>query len=197
MFLPLNAMCAQGVVTVQRQFRERFPDRTIQENVSKYHHCRTSLNRNSGNSGENIAQVRNLLQNGPRNVSARRNGLGISPPSFNRITREELRWHPYRIIVRHALKQADYQRRLIGDEACFFRRSFSWSTLQEITHLISFLMRTAPVQKLLFGLVYVTESLWVHISLKKMLTDGAPAHKLVSVVGARWCRKFDSSLNFL
>ena len=66
---------SRSYVTVQREFRERFPDReppakrTIQENVSKYHNFGTSLNRNKGNSGrsrtarteENITQVRNLL----------------------------------------------------------------------------------------------------------------------------------------
>ena len=42
---------------VQRESRERFPDReppamrTIQENVSQYHNFGTSLNRNKGNSG--------------------------------------------------------------------------------------------------------------------------------------------------
>ena len=107
---------SRSYVTVQREFRKRFSDReppakrTIQENVLKYHNFGTSLNRNKGNSRrsktarteENITQVRNLLQNDPRNVSARRNGLGISPATFNRITRQELRWHPCRIIVRHS-----------------------------------------------------------------------------------------------
>ena len=118
----------RSYVAVQREFRGRFPDRgppakrTIQGNVSKCHHFEPSLNHKKGNSGrsrsarteENTSLLRNLLQNDPRNVSARRSGLGISPASFNRITREELRWQPYRIIVRHALKQADYQRRLIS-----------------------------------------------------------------------------------
>ena len=72
-------------------------------------------------------------------VSARRNPVGISTSGFNRITRLDLRWHPYRMHVRHALLANDLPRRLrysewfiqhcqdqnllanfvIGDEAAF------------------------------------------------------------------------------
>ena len=121
-------MCVQGVMLrCKKSLGSVFliMDHPLSERLrktfrNKYHHFWRTLNRNKGNSGrsrsarteENISLVRNLLQNDPRNISARRNGFGISPASLNRITREELKWHPYRIIVRHTLKQADCQRRL-------------------------------------------------------------------------------------
>ena len=112
---------------MQREFRDRFPEqeppakRTIQETVSKYHTFGTSLNRNKGNSErsrtartpENIIRVMNVSQNNARNISTRRNGLDISASTFNRITYQGLRFHPYRIVVRDELKRADYQRRLM------------------------------------------------------------------------------------
>ena len=45
-------------------------------------------------------------------VSARRNGSGLSKSSFNRITKNHLRWHPYQINIRHALREDDFRRRL-------------------------------------------------------------------------------------
>ena len=69
-------------------------------------------------------------------VSARRNGLGLTSATFNRITRLDL-FHPYQMIKRHELLPGDYQRReqfcqwlinrpdqfldnvIIGDEAGF------------------------------------------------------------------------------
>ena len=119
-------------------------------------------------------------------VSAQRNGLGISPASFNRITREELRWHSYRLST-----PINYQSLVLrpmpwlsvsakpGDRwwSLFFSKWKSYNRQLEglgsngVTHLISPLMRTAPVQTSLFGPVYVVpESLWVHTSLKEMLT---------------------------
>ena len=104
-----------------RDFRIGIPSKsTIWRNVQKYLSSGTSHNRNKGNSGrrrvarseENVAAVRNLLEENPENVSARRNGLGISRSSFNRITKFELRWHPYRIHIRHSLLQTDFPRRV-------------------------------------------------------------------------------------
>ena len=145
-------------------FRGRFPDRdpphktTILRNVRKYSSQGTSLNLNKGNSGrrrtarteQNIAAVRTLLEQNRRDVSARRNPVEISSSGFNRITRLDgygchlrstldLRWHPYRMHVRHELLATDLPRRLrfaewfiqrcrrenflssiiIGDEAAF------------------------------------------------------------------------------
>ena len=73
----------KSYAAVQREFRDRFPEReppakrTIQENLSKYHNCGTSLNLNKGNSGrlrtartpENIMRLRNVSQNIARNMS--------------------------------------------------------------------------------------------------------------------------------
>ena len=70
-------------------------------------------------------------------ISARRNGLGSSSATFNRITRLDLQLYSYHMIKRHQLFDGDYQRRvnfcqwllrqnqrflenvIIGDEAGF------------------------------------------------------------------------------
>ena len=83
---------------------------------------------NKGNSGrpktarsaENIEAVRNAIEeangerlNGERpRLSCRRNRLGLSSATFNRITRLDLRFHPYQMIKRHQLHQGDHLRRL-------------------------------------------------------------------------------------
>ena len=110
---------------VQEAFRRRFPDRdpptksTIWYNVRKYKINGTSFDRHKGKSGRNrtstsdgnVEAVRALLENDPH-VSARRNGSGLSKSSFNRITKNHLRWHPYQINIRHALREDDFLRRL-------------------------------------------------------------------------------------
>jgi hypothetical protein len=90
----------QSLVAVQNAFRQRFPGRnppsksTILQNFRKYSEHGTSLNRNKNNSGrprtarsqQNIAAVRRLLEQNPRDVSARRNPVQVSSTAFNRIT---------------------------------------------------------------------------------------------------------------
>ena len=124
-FVVLNYTRTQSTTQVRNAFRERFPNRnppaasTILENVRKYENSGTSLNLNKGNSGrrrttrtaENIDAVRDLLQENPH-MSARRNPIPISRASFNRITRQDIKWHPYRMHVRHELLPADFARRL-------------------------------------------------------------------------------------
>ena len=124
-FIVTNYTLTQSTTAVRNAFQERFPDRnppapsTILENVRKYLNAGTSLNLNKGNSGrrrtirtaENIDDVRDLLQQNPH-VSARRNPIPISRTSFNRITRLEIKWHPYRMHVRHELLPGDFARRL-------------------------------------------------------------------------------------
>ncbi len=124
-FIVLNYIQTQSSTAVQNAFQARFPGRdppapsTILRNVQKYLNAGTSLNLNKGNSGtrrsirtaENIEDVRNLLQQNPH-VSARRNPLPISRTSFNQITRLEIKWHPYRMHVRHELLAGDFARRL-------------------------------------------------------------------------------------
>ena len=97
---------------VQRSWLNRWPGinaptaRMIRQNFKKYSDHGTSLNRNRGNSGrprtarsvENVARVRRSLQRSLQrngNLSARRNGLGISRASFSRIIRSYLRFYPY------------------------------------------------------------------------------------------------------
>ncbi|CAH1788902.1 unnamed protein product [Owenia fusiformis] len=110
----------QSLRVVQESFRERYPDRppparsTILRNVRKYQEAGTSLNLNKGNSGrrrtgrfeENVKRVRTRLVENPRDTSARRNGIGPQA-TFNRITRLDLRWHPYQMRVRHKLLPGD------------------------------------------------------------------------------------------
>ena len=87
------------------------------QNVKKYCSHGTSLNRNKENSGrrrtahseKNIERVRSMLENNPRNVSARRNCMGLSAATFNRITHEGLHWYPYRVKVRQQLKENNFQ----------------------------------------------------------------------------------------
>ncbi len=151
-FVVLHYNRTGSLLSVQNAFRERFPDRnppaktTILKNVRKYNNHGTSLNRNKTNSGRpktarsevNIEAVRRLLEQNPE-VSARRNPLNITSAGFNRITRLDLQWHPFRMHVRHELLANDYQRRtnfshwfnqqceepqflenlVIGDEATF------------------------------------------------------------------------------
>ena len=136
-----------------RAFRVRFPDRvvpyktTIQRNVKKYMEHGTSLNLNKQFSGrrrtarsvENIEEARIELQNNPGNFSLRRNNLELTRSSLQRIIKNDLKWHPFKILTRHQLLAADFQRRVaysnwfereshnprflrrvvIGDEACF------------------------------------------------------------------------------
>ena len=92
---------------MQNAFEARFPDRnvpsrsTIWRNCQKFLSTGTCHNRNKGNSGrqrtarsaENIEAVRTLLLENPGNVRARHQLFGISPASFNRITKLDLRWH--------------------------------------------------------------------------------------------------------
>ena len=96
-----------NVTAVQNRFPDRNPPvrNTILKNVRKYQNTGTSLNRNKSNSGRrrtarneaNIAAVRELLEETPRGVSARRNAVAILKSSFNRITKLDIRWHPYRM----------------------------------------------------------------------------------------------------
>ena len=110
-----------NVTVVQNAFRIRFPDRsppvgnTILKNVRKYQNTGKCLNRNKSNSGRqttarneaDIAAVRELLKETPRGASARRNADAVSKSSFNRITKLDIRWHPYRMHLRHELLPND------------------------------------------------------------------------------------------
>ena len=92
---------------------------SIWANVRKYEEHGTSLNRNKGNSGrrctgrseQNIAAVRQQLQQHPRGTSSTRKGLGLPSATFNRITRLDLHMHPYRVHIRHQLTERDFPRR--------------------------------------------------------------------------------------
>lgn len=135
---------------VQQDFEQRFPERasptkkTIWTNVNKFKNEGTTSNLNRERSGcrrtertrENINRVREKLIENPK-ISTRRNGLDISKSTFNRIVKNDVRYHAYKIHVRHELLEPDLPRRLnfsnwflqknarfaedivIGDEAAF------------------------------------------------------------------------------
>ena len=106
--------------TVQRElvycFNRRATSKTIYKNVNKCKCFETSVNLNNGKSGrtrtvrtlENIEMVRRRLIQNPRNTWLRRNGVGISKSLFQRITKQELLFHPYRIKVRHQLQENNF-----------------------------------------------------------------------------------------
>ena len=142
-------------------FQQRFPNInspsliTIRRNYRKYIAYGTSTNRNKGHSGRsrtgrsqrNIARVRHAIQRNPQ-ISARRNTVGLPSATFNRITRLDLHYHPYRVHTQQALQAGDPARRLaycqwlvarpprfmvnviVGDEAEFHMdgRVNTWNT---------------------------------------------------------------------
>ena len=94
----------QSAMAVLQSFRRQFPNvrcptrATVYSNVRKFQATGTSHNLNKGNSGrprtgrsaQNIKAVQYALQqqqqNGQR-MSSRRNGIGLTRSTFNRITR--------------------------------------------------------------------------------------------------------------
>ena len=111
----------RSVDEVRRRFEEQYPAEnlpsrsTVWRNVHKYKTHGTSLNRNKGNSGrkisvrtdEQIEEIRELLIVNPK-VVARRDGVGISKTTFNKITKYDLKFHPYRIHLRHGWRPNDF-----------------------------------------------------------------------------------------
>ena len=97
---------------------------TVYNNGQKYAITGTSLNLNKTRSGrnrnarsaENIEAVRNAIEEAcgeaPEiRISCRRNGLGLSSATFNRITRLDIHFPPYQMIKRHQLLPGDLPRR--------------------------------------------------------------------------------------
>ena len=66
----------------------------------------------TGRCQENIDIVQEALENNPRGVSCRKNGLNLPSATFNRTVSKDLNWHPYRMQRRHGLKAGDFERRL-------------------------------------------------------------------------------------
>ncbi|KAF2359564.1 Protein of unknown function DUF4817 [Trinorchestia longiramus] len=106
-FIVVNFLDSNSIQHVQELFQERFPERnspskvTIWKNVRKYKTEGTSLNLNKGRS------ARKRTERAPKNVEivhqalfansdifSRKNGLGKSKSTFNRIVKLELKWHP-------------------------------------------------------------------------------------------------------
>ena len=128
-FLVSEYHCMQRVAEVLRRFHQAYPNvcqpsrGAVYKNVRKYQATGTSRKLKSERSGRprsgrspaNIQAVDDLLQEeravGQR-VTCRRNGLGIPSATFNRITRLDLRFHPYQMIHRHKLQAGDFQRRV-------------------------------------------------------------------------------------
>ena len=61
----------------------------------------TKTQAKTGRSEANVAAVRDSLEETRRGFSCRRNPVEVSKSTFSRITRLDLRWHPYRMRVRH------------------------------------------------------------------------------------------------
>lgn len=126
-FVVKTWISTRSFIEVKRLFQNNFPERepptrkTIWINVKKYENHGTSLNRNIGNSGrrrtarsdENITRVQDILADPPIGFSSRRNGLGLSQSTFTRIVKKDLKWHPYKMRIRHELKPTDYNRRVV------------------------------------------------------------------------------------
>ncbi|KAF2362565.1 Protein of unknown function DUF4817 [Trinorchestia longiramus] len=148
-FIVVNFLDSNSIQHVQELFQERFPERnspskvTIWKNVRKSKTEGTSLNLNKGRSGcksterapENVEIVHQALLANP-DISSRKNGLGTNKSTFNRIVKIELKWHPYKMHVRHKLLETNLRRLnfaqwflqknhrfiediVIGDEAAF------------------------------------------------------------------------------
>lgn len=56
-----------------------------------------------------VAAVEDMLQNNPKYIICRRNGLGIYE-SFNRFVKKDLRWYPYHLKVRHHLTNRGFEK---------------------------------------------------------------------------------------
>lgn len=124
-FVVLNFNETQSCTQVRRRFQEKFPERnspdkkTIYRTVEKFNEHGTILNRNKGNSGrrkthrtqENIARVQLAVQENP-NLSLRRNEIGLKTTTLHRILTQDLKYHPYKMQVKHELLEPDYARRM-------------------------------------------------------------------------------------
>ncbi|KAF2349295.1 Protein of unknown function DUF4817 [Trinorchestia longiramus] len=133
-FIVVNFLDSNSIQHVQELFQELFPERnspskvTIWKNVRKYKTEGTSLNLNKGRSGrksterapENVKIVHQALLANP-NISSRKNELGKSKSTFNRIVKLELKWHPYKMHMRHKLLDTDLPRRL-NFAQCFCKK---------------------------------------------------------------------------
>ena len=125
-FMVLECNSTGSLQRVIERFEEIFPDRqpphtrTILRNFVKYSTHGTSQNRNTGNSGRRLTArsvnnnntVHEALRRDAR-ISARPNPTGLSKTTtFNRITKLDLKWHPYTMNIRHELFPQDPARRL-------------------------------------------------------------------------------------
>lgn len=124
-FIVSKFLALRNINAVQQEFQQRFPNRppphrkTIEWNVRKFQregtvqnlHKERSGRLKTGRSAANIGAVRQLVANNA-DVSCRNNTLRLPSATFNRIMRQDLCWHPYKIFVRHELKNGDRARRL-------------------------------------------------------------------------------------
>ena len=90
-------------IAVQAAIPQRFNHvppckKTFQQNVKNtihmeraYIETENSGRRRTARSEENIEQVRNMLENNPRSISAMRNSMGLSAETLSRIACKELR----------------------------------------------------------------------------------------------------------
>ena len=50
-----------------------------------------------------------ILINENSNVCVQRNGIGLLSATFNRVTRPNLRFHPYQLIMKHTVNETNFQ----------------------------------------------------------------------------------------
>ena len=92
---------------------------TIWYNVKRYLHHGTIQNRQEKHSGrrrtgrsqENVDAVQAALENNPSGLTCRVNTVDLPSGTFNRIVRFDLKWHPYKMKLRHQLKPRDFEQR--------------------------------------------------------------------------------------
>ena len=122
-FLVTKYFETKSLSEVEHQFTARYPDRgpinkvTIWYNVKKYLHHGTSQNhqekhsgrRRTGRSQENVDVVQAALENNPTGLTCQVNTVDLPSATFNRIILD-LKWHPYKMKLRHQLKPGDFER---------------------------------------------------------------------------------------
>lgn len=110
-FIVETHRACEDLKEVEKAFQVKFPERKVPNKETMYRYIRKFKATGSFSNGhtcksgrkrtvrceENIEAVLTILQNYPERFSSRKNHIGMSSSSFNRITRLDLRWHPYKI----------------------------------------------------------------------------------------------------
>ena len=132
LFIALEKEKGKNTTEIKTQFSLKWPGKdpphrsTIYKIWKKLRNHHTVQNLNKGNSGRrmsgrsdhNIDQVRALLEDQvdkkPDEIvcSSRRNNLDLTQTTFNRITRLDIKFHPYKILRRQKISPRNINLRL-------------------------------------------------------------------------------------